>query len=225
MAVTHLASLYEASLRGNLYAEGLPIDPAGLALRGQFPPAEQEGMGNSWEAMASASQVPGAENAPAKPLVAVALGVNTWNEEARLYVAVADIQRITGVALRCGIAGTVGPVVWQVSSASLGEPPTSQIIAQEPFQSRDLIPTQPDGPCGVRINNVASLGAAARERRLYVEIESEGVLLRGQLWPKGLPFELPALMSDQQVIGAGAPLWLRSPCLSLEELESAWFAG
>jgi hypothetical protein len=213
MAVTHLASLHEAMLRGNLYVEGLPLDAAGLTLRGQIPATERDGYDNSWEAIASTAQAPGAPSAPAGRRVTVGLGVNTWKEEAALYLAVADIPRIDSVVLRCGIAGTVGPVVWRIDSASLGEASTVAYpgtIAREPFYGGDLIPAEKQGPCGVGINNVASLEAAARERRLYVEIESDGVALRGQLWPKTIPSETTAVMSDQQVLGASAPRWLRS---------------
>ncbi len=226
MAVTHLGSLYEAAQRGSLYAEGLPIDPALLPLRGQFPWAARDSLDNAWEAVASAAQVPGVPSSLAKP-VAAGLGVNAWKEEARLYIAAHDIGRITTLALRCGIAGAVGPIVWQINAASLGEADTlihhgDILIAAEAFHNRDIIAATADGPCGARINNVASLEAAARERRLYVEIESEGVALRGQLWPKGLPPELPALMSDQQVVGAGAPKWVRATAvLSLAENGSA----
>ena len=215
MSVTHLASLYEAALRGNLYAEALPIDATELPSRGQFPSASMGGVGNSWEAIASAAQVPGVHNAPAKPLVPIGLGVNVRKEEATLYIGASDVRRITNLALRCGIAGTVGPVVWQITAASLGEINTlihegDTLIAAEPFYNRDIIAAEPDGPCGARINNVASLEAAAHERRLYVETESEGVVIRGQLWPKTLLPEVPALMSDQQVVGSGALQWVRA---------------
>lgn len=184
-----------------------------LLLCGLFAQSAAGQWDSSWEGIASPAQVIGMPTVRDQPQLGLGLGVNTSKDEAQLYIDPADLQRISNFTIRCGIAGAVGPVIWQ---GSLGADQLTSVIVDgtlvhfRAIDGRELVPTLADSSCGTVINNIASLQAAARQRRVYVEMESEDVVIRGQLWPKQTFTGLHAQMSDQQVVGGrDAPIWQR----------------
>ncbi len=195
MVVNNIASLVEALLRGNIYVAGALNESPSSVLRAQRL------LTSTWKAVATPAQVVGGPNV-SRPRLPVALSVNTASDKAQLHVQSFHVGLIDDLTIRCAIAGTDGPVVWRA--------PLGSALAN-PFHNGEIIAADPAGPCGVRINNLASLAAAAQERRLYVELHTEGVLIRGQLWPTMDPKPI-AWLSDQQVVGAGStpPRWERS---------------
>ena len=166
-----------------------------------------------WLAKPIASQIPGSFALPGAQNLHVSLWFNDYGEFATVRLD-ESLTNISQLRMHCAVAGTEGPLVWDSLDA---RPLVNQDLR---IFGSDLITTDADDQCGMPINNVATLKAAADERRLYVELERRGQRLRGQLWPRSinlqkLGFVSIAGSSDQQAVDAehAAPQWIRTTAM------------
>lgn len=113
----------------------------------------------------------------------VRVSFNRDLSEASFSLRVRAGTAITAAHLHCAPAGENGPIV-----LPLFEPESPGVDLDGPAASglvtaADLLPTAGD-PCGLTINNLASLKAAMRAGRVYLAVHSEtepAGVVRGQL--------------------------------------------
>ena len=171
--------------------------------------------------------------------VFVTMWFDAYEEEIRVSYTADDRffdSLIASPILACAPAGSNGP---QVVDSFAGRADTADIAATLAPLWPKVAPQTPfdfikSSACGLGINNVASVAAAARARRMYVVFPTEAGDFRGQLWPEELisqgswgrsGFLAEAKMSGQQVVPGYTESTQRLTVnLSLREgLTTAWY--
>jgi len=170
--INNIASLEAAAERRLLYIE---LERSGTPLRGQLWPRSfgLQAIGFGSMTMASDQQVVMASPQPARWL---RTPITLWFSE--LTRTLADVgyslpyrHRFRNVSLHCAPPGEDGAVV-------------AQLLASEGVLTlADIVPVDAASPCGMAINNHASLLEALARGNLYAVVEladPAGVQLRGQ---------------------------------------------
>ena len=151
-----------------------------------------------WSGKPIPEQVPGSMSA--FPLGVGKINTALWFNDSidRATVTIDDrYEQISNPRLHCAPAGQEGPLIWQEAGTF-----TQTANGKEwRFGRGDILESGVQEGCGVVINTVASLHAAAQQRHLYLEYYRDGVRHRAQLWPSDqVPIEVTTFASHEQVI-------------------------
>ncbi len=133
--------------------------------------------------------------------IVTALWFNDSIDEATLTVD-DRFNQTSSPRLHCAAAGLEGPQVWQ-DSGTFTQTPRGK---QWRFGRDELLDNGSLELCGLAINTIASLRAAAQQRLIYLEYDRDGARHRAQLWAKELlPLEVEVFPSLDQTVDPQIP--------------------
>lgn len=141
------------------------------------------------------------------------LAFDNLSTMANINMALPAANRVVSVTLHCAAAGETGPVVARLVDAPGGRRLSATgWLGSLWLVGADILPAGQESNCGLPVNNIASLRAAADARKLYIQAElqdADSEPVRAQLFRDMVRVVKVHVASDQVVSSDGNPVTAR----------------